>query len=155
MYAKIIKWLCYALMIASIVIAVVCIIKGFSYGVPDPENENQTIQVPTRFTSIFLYWGYAMAILPIAIIVICGTVLGVINNPKGLITLFCGLLALLAVIFVAYVIAPGKAVALSPGTEIGPHTFKLADTALYVTYFAIGCVVLSLIAGGIYRLVKR
>lgn len=152
MYAKIIKWLCYALMIASIAIAVVCIIKGFVINEVDPLT-GQSVEKPSFFTDLFIKWGYLMAILPVAIIVICGTILGIKNNPKGLIVLFCGLLALIAVIVVAYMLAPGTPIADHP--ETSTFNLKLADTALYVTYFAIGGVFLSLIAGGLYRLVKR
>jgi len=154
MYAKIIKWLSYALMIASIVIAAICVVKGFVIESTDPLT-GQVIEEPSFFTSLLLYWGYAMFLLPILIIVLCGTALGLKNNPKGLVVLACGLVAFAAVVLIAFLVAPGTAVTLAPGTEATPFTFKLADTALYVTYFALAGVILSLLAGGCYRLIKR
>ena len=154
MYAKVIKWLSYVLMVASIVIAVVCVVKGFTVESLDPAT-GETIEEPSSLTSLFLGWGYTMAILPIAIIILCGTLLGLKNNPKGLLVLLCGLLAMVAVIFIAYLVSPGTPVTLAPGTEADATTFKLADTALYVTYFALAGVIISLLAGGVYRLVKR
>ena len=154
MYAKIIKWLSYTLMVASIVIAAICVVNGFATESVDPLT-GQTIQEPSFFTSLLLYWGYGMFILPVLIIVLCGIALGLKNNPKGLVVLAGGLVALAAVVLLAFLIAPGTAVTLAPGTEATETTFKLADTALYVTYFALAGVVLSLLAGGCYRLIKR
>ena len=144
MYAKIIKWFSYALMAAVLAITVICVVNGMS--VKDAEG----VESPTKWTSVFLYMAYAMAIIPILCIVVLGAILGAKNNPKGLLTLLLFGLVFVGVIFVA----PGTPVAIARGTDATAFSFKMADTALYVTYIVLGGVIAALLAGGIYRLIK-
>ena len=148
MYAKIIKWFSYALMAAVLAITVICVVNGMS--VKDAEG----VESPTKWTSVFLYMAYAMAIIPILCIVVLGAILGSKNNPKGLLTLLLFGLVFVGVIFVAYLMAPGTPVAIARGTDATAFSFKMADTALYVTYIVLGGVIAALLAGGVYRLIK-
>ena len=147
MYAKIIKWFSYALMLAILAITIICLVNGMS--VKDAEG----VEGPTVWTSVFLYMAYAMAIIPIFCIVVLGAILGAKNNPKGLITLLLFAALFVGVIAVTYLLAPSSAVA---GTSVkaSPMEWKIAATSLYVILIVLGGILVSLIAGGIYRLIK-
>ena len=147
MYAKIIKWFSYALMAAVLAITVICVWNGMS--VKDAEG----VESPTKWTSAFLYMAYAMAIIPIVCIVVLGAILGAKNNPKGLITLLLFAALFVGLIAVTFMLAPSDEV---PGTSVkaSPFEWKLAATSLYVILITLGGIVVSLIAGGIYRLIK-
>lgn len=147
MYAKVIKWFSYALMAAVLVITVICAVKGMSV------TNAEGVEAPTQWTSLFLYTAYAMAIIPILIIVVLGSILGAKNNPKGLIALVLFAILIVAVCVVTYYLVPASPVAVSV-KDVTDAEWKLGGTALYVTYIALGGVILSLIAGGVYRLIK-
>ena len=95
-----------------------------------------------------LGWTYCMVGLALAAVVIVGLVVGAINDPKSLVKLGLGLVAVAAVCFVAYLIAPG-APAMGMLEQPSAATLKLTDTILYLTYFAGIVAVLSIIVGEI------
>ena len=85
---------------------------------------------------------------PLAAVVIVGLVVGAINDPKSLVKLGLGLVAVAAVCFIAYLIAPG-APAMGMLEQPSAATLKLTDTILYLTYFAGIVAVLSIVVGEI------
>ena len=131
-YNKIFKWA----MVLLIVVSVVLLVMGFAAGWKEGNVDT------------LLGWTYCMVGLAIAAVVIVGLVIGAINDPKSLVRLGIGLVAVAAVCFVAYLIAPG-APAMGMLEQPSAGTLKLTDTILYLTYFAGIVAVLAIIVGEI------
>ena len=131
-YNKIFKWA----MVILIVVSVVLLVLGFTGGWKEGSVDT------------LLGWTYCMVGLALAAVVIVGLVVGAINDPKSLVKLGLGLVAVAAVCFVAYLIAPG-APAMGMLEQPSQATLKLTDTILYLTYFAGIVAVLSIVVGEI------
>jgi phosphoglycerol transferase MdoB-like AlkP superfamily enzyme len=129
---KIFKWAMVALLIVSVVLLVLGFAGGWKEGSVDT----------------LLGWTYIMVGLAIAAVVIVGLVVGAINDPKSLVKLGLGLVAVAVVCFIAYLIAPG-APAMGMLEQPSQATLKLTDTILYLTYFAGIVAVLSIVVGEI------
>ena len=93
-YEKIIKWLLVALFIVGIVFSVYGFIVGFE------TNGNAPVDN-------LLYCTYAFAGIALLAVLFGVVVIGGINNPKSLLKLALGLVAIAAIVAVAYVLAPG------------------------------------------------
>ena len=131
-FNKIFKWA----MVLLIVVSVVLLVMGFAAGWKEGNVDT------------LLGWTYCMVGLALAAVVIVGLVVGAINDPKSLVKLGLGLVAVAAVCFVAYLIAPG-APAMGMLEQPSQATLKLTDTILYLTYFAGIVAVLAIIVGEI------
>ena len=129
---KIFKWAMVLLLVVSVVLLVVGFVGGWKEGNVDA----------------LLGWTYIMVGLAIAAVVIVGLVVGAINDPKSLVKLGLGLVAVAAVCFIAYLIAPG-APAMGMLEQPSAATLKLTDTILYLTYFAGIVAVLAIVVGEI------
>ena len=133
-YNKIFKWT----MILLIVVSVALLVVGFAAGWKEGNVDT------------LLGWTYIMVGLAIAAVVIVGLVIGTINNPKSLVKIGIGLVAVAVVCFIAYLIAPGDpALNLTTMDQPSDSTLKLTDTILYLTYFAGIVAVLSIVVGEI------
>lgn len=141
MYAKVIKYISWALLIISVVIAVWGFVTGF--------ETNDAVAVDT-----LLYWAYAMVAVGIASIVLFGIGITAVNDPKSLIKLGVGVLALLVIIAIAYFLAPGTPAVGLVGDQPADSTLKLTDTILNVTYFAFGCAIISILIGVVVNAVR-
>ena len=133
-YEKIIKWLLVALFIVGIVFSVYGFIVGFD------ANGNAAVDN-------ILYCTYAFAGLAVLAVVFGVVVIGGINNPKTLLKLLLGLVAIAAIVAVAYVLAPGTPAVGYLGEPVSDGTLKLTDPVLKLTYFAFGASVLALVVG--------
>ena len=131
-YNKIFKWAMVLLLLVSVVLLVLGFVGGWKEGNVDA----------------LLGWTYIMVGLALAAVVIVGLVVGAINDPKSLVKLGLGLVAVAAVCFVAYLIAPG-APAMGMLEQPSQATLKLTDTILYLTYFAGIVAVLAIVVGEI------
>ena len=129
---KIFKWA----MVLLIVVSVVLLVLGFTGGWKEGNVDT------------LLGWTYCMVGLALAAVVIVGLVVGAINDPKSLVKLGLGLVAVAAVCFIAYLIAPG-APAMGMLEQPSAATLKLTDTILYLTYFAGIVAVLAIVVGEI------
>ena len=131
-YNKIFKWA----MVFLIVVSVVLLVLGFAAGWKEGNVDT------------LLTWTYIMVGLAIAAVVIVGLVIGTINNPKSLVKIGIGLVAVAVVCFIAYLIAPGDpALNLTTMDQPSDQMLKLTDTILYLTYFAGIVAVLSIVVG--------
>ena len=131
-FYKIFKWAMVVLLLVSVVLLVLGFVGGWKEGNVDA----------------LLGWTYIMVGLALAAVVIVGLVVGAINDPKSLVKLGLGLVAVAAVCFVAYLIAPG-APAMGMLEQPSQATLKLTDTILYLTYFAGIVAVLAIVVGEI------
>ena len=141
-YEKIIKWILVALFIVGIVFSVYGFIVGFE------SNGNAPVDN-------LLYCTYAYAGIALLAVVFGVVVIGGINNPKSLLKMGLGLVAIAAVVAVAYVLAPGTPAVGYLGEPVSDGTLKLTDTVLNLTYFTFGLSILALVAGWIVGAVRK
>ena len=141
-YEKIIKWVLAVLFVVGIVFS----FYGFAVGFES--NGNAPVDN-------ILYCAYAFAAVTILAVVFGVVVIGGINNPKSLIKLFLGLVAIVAIVAVAYVLAPGTPAVGYLGTPVSDGTLKLTDTVLNLTYLLFGAAILSLVVGWIVGATRK
>ena len=141
-YEKIIKWILVALFIVGIVFSVYGFIVGFN------TNGNAPVD-------LILYCTYAFAGIAILAVLFGVVVIGGINNPKSLLKLGLGLVAIAAIVAVAYVLAPGTPAVGYLGEPVSDQTLKLTDTVLNLTYFTFGASILALIIGWVVGAVRK
>ena len=141
-YEKIIKWILAVLFVVGIVFSFYGFLVGFE------TNGNAPVDN-------MLYCAYAFALITIAAVVFGVVVIGGINNPKSLLKLLAGLLAIVAVVAVAYVLAPGTPAVGYLGDPVSDNTLKLTDTMLNLTYFLFGGALLALVAGWIIGATRK
>ncbi len=141
-YEKIIKWVLAVLFVVGIVFS----FYGFAVGFES--NGNAPVDN-------ILYCAYAFAIITILAVLFGVVVIGGINNPKSLLKLFIGLVAIVAIVAVAYVLAPGTPAVGYLGDPVSDGTLKLTDTVLNLTYLLFGGAILALIAGWIIGAIRK
>ena len=141
-YDKIIKWVLVALFIVGIVFSVYGFIVGFE------SNGNAPVDN-------ILYCAYSFAGLAVLAVVLGVVVIGGINNPKSLLWLLIGIVAIAAVVGVAYVLAPGTPAVGYLGDPVSEGTLKLTDTVLNLTYFTFGLAIVSLVVGWIVSATRK
>ena len=141
-YEKIIKWVLAVLFVVGIVFS----FYGFAVGFES--NGNAPVDN-------ILYCAYAFAAVTILAVVFGVVVIGGINNPKSLIKLFLGIVAIAAIVAVAYVLAPGTPAVGYLGDPVSDGTLKLTDTVLNLTYLLFGAAILSLVVGWIVGATRK
>ena len=141
-YEKIIKWILLALFIVGAVLS----FYGFAVGFESDGNAP---------VDNILYCAYGFAALTIAAVVFGVVVIGGINNPKNLLWIFIGLVAIAAIIAVAYFLAPGTPAVGYLGEPVSDGTLKLTDTVLNLTYFTFGASILALVVGWIVGATRK
>ena len=141
-YEKIIKWILVALFIVGIVFSVYGFIVGFETNGSAPVDN-------------LLYCTYAFAGIALLAVLFGVVVIGGINNPKSLLKLALGLVAIAAIVAVAYVLAPGTPAVGYLGEPVTDQTLKLTDTVLNLTYLTFGASILALIVGWIVGATRK
>ena len=141
-YEKIIKWV----LVALFVVGVVFSFYGFAVGFET--NGNAPVDN-------ILYCAYAFAATAILAVLFGVVVIGGINNPKSLLKLGLGLVAIAAIVAVAYVLAPGTPAVGYLGEPVSDGTLKLTDTILNLTYLLFGGALLALVVGWIVGATRK
>ena len=142
-YSKLFK----LVMLVLIVISVVLLVWGFLAGFE--ANDGRAVEV-------LLYWAYIILAIAVLAVVVFGLVISAKNDPKSLVRLGIGLLAIAAVCFVAYLLAPGKMpLQWTNATLPTAAQLKLTDTILNLTYFTGALAILSIIVGEIVMAVRN
>ena len=141
-YEKIIKWVLAVLFVVGIVFS----FYGFAVGFES--NGNAPVDN-------ILYCAYTFAAITILAVLFGVIVIGGINNPKSLLKLGLGLVAIVAIVALAYVLAPGTPAVGYLGEPVSDGTLKLTDTVLNLTYLLFGAVILSLIVGWIVGATRK
>ncbi len=141
-YEKIIKWVLVALFIIGVAMSLYGFIVGF--------DANGNAPVDT-----ILYCAYAFAVIAVLAVLLGVIVIGGMNNPKSLLWLLIGIVAVAAVVGVAYVLAPGTPAVGYLGEPVSDGTLKLTDTILNLTYFTFGLAIVSLVVGWIVSATRK
>ena len=141
-YEKIIKW------VLALLFAVGVVFSFYGFAVGFETNGNAPVDN-------MLYCAYAFALVAVLAVVFGVVVIGGINNPKSLLKLLLGLVAIAAVIAVAYVLAPGTPAVGYLGEPVSDGTLKLVDTVLNLTYFLFGGALLALVAGWVIGAIRK
>ena len=141
-YEKIIKWVLAVLFVVGIVFS----FYGFAVGFES--NGNAPVDN-------ILYCAYTFAAITILAVLFGVIVIGGINNPKSLLKLGLGLVAIVAIVALAYVLAPGTPAVGYLGEPVSDGTLKLTDTVLNLTYLLFGAAILSLIVGWIVGATRK
>ena len=133
-------------MIALIVVSVVLLVLGFVKGFE--ANDGQAVENLLR-------WGYVMLGLAVVAAIIVSAIVGFINNPKSVIKLLIGLVAVAAVCFVVYLISKGNPAVGLTVDQPSASTLKLTDTILNLTYLVGGVAIASIIVGEVISAVRN
>ena len=141
-YEKIIKWV----LVALFVIGVVASFYGFAVGFE--QNGNAPVDV-------MLYCAYAFALIAILAVLFGVVVIGGINNPKSLIKLLIGLVAIVVLVGGAWILAPGTPAIGYMGEPVSDFNLKLTDATLSLTYLLCGAAIISLIVGAIVSATRK
>ena len=141
-YEKIVKW------VLALLFAVGVVFSFYGFAVGFESNGNAPVDN-------MLYCAYAFALVAVLAVAFGVVVIGGINNPKSLLKLLLGLVAIAAVIAVAYVLAPGTPAVGYLGKPVSDGTLKLVDTVLNLTYFLFGGALLALVAGWVIGAIRK
>ena len=132
-YNKIFTWL----MIVLAVIGVAIVVWGFTGG----WETNKALA-----SDAILNFAYIMVGISVLAILV-GVIIGGINDPKSLVKLGIGLVAIIAVCLVVYFIAPGTPAQGLTIEQPSDGTLKLTDTVLYLAYILAAAAVVAIVVG--------
>ena len=146
-FNKIFKWIMLAIIVVALGLLVWGFVKGFPAGPGAPDNGT---------VDPLLNWGYVVIGIALFCVIVVGTIVSAINNPKSLVKLGIVLVAIAAVCFVVYLLSPGNE-ALNLTIEKLPSatTLKLTDTVLNLTYLSGALAILAIVFGEIWGAVRK
>lgn len=113
-----------------------------------------------KFTDLFLYTNYAffgLAILATLVFVVAGFLANFKKDAKKAIFTLCVLVAFVLLFVLCWFLGSPEKIEIVgyEGTDNQGFWAQLADMMMYSCYILVAGVVLSIIAGGIYKLVKK
>lgn len=133
-------------MIALIVVSVVLLVLGFVKGFE--ANDGKAVENLLR-------WGYVMLGIAVFAAIIVSAIVGFINNPKSIVKLLIGLVAVAAVCFVVYLVSKGNPAVGLTVDQPSASTLKLTDTILNLTYLVGGVAIASIILGEVISAIRN
>ena len=141
-YDKIIKWVLVALFAIGALLSVLGFAIGFDANGDAPVD-------------IMLYCAYAYALVAIVAVLFGVVVIGGMNEPKSLIKLGIGIAAIVVIVVLAWLLAPGTPAVGYLGEPVSEGTLKLTDTVLNLTYLLFGGSLIALVAGWIIGATRK
>lgn len=141
-YSKIFKWM----MIVLIVLSAALCVYGFSVGF----ESNGAAPVDLLF-----YWTYVMIAIAAVAVIIVGVAIAAKNNPKSLVKMLIGLVAIAAICFVVYLISPGSPAVGLTTEQPAQSQLRLTDTILNLTYLTSAVAIIAIIVGEIIVSVRN
>ena len=142
LYAKIFKWVSWALLIISVGLAV------WAFTRVNGSGEDAAVNT-------ILVWAYIMLGLALIAVLCVGLYVSATTDPKSLVRIGIGLGAAAVLCLVAYFLASGAPAIGFTGTK--PPTaseLKLTDTVLNLTYILGAGAVLAIICGEIFSAIR-
>ena len=137
LYAKIVKWISWALLLISVGLSVWAFTR---FGGSGKEAAVETM----------LYWAYAMLIIALIAVLCIGIYITATTNPKSLVRIGIAIAAAAVLCLIAYLLASGKpALGFTGTTPPTAGELKLTDTVLNLTYILGAGAIVAIIAGEI------
>ena len=137
LYAKIFKWISWALLLISVGLAVWAFTQ-FGKG-----GEGAAVET-------MLYWAYAMLAIALVAVLCVGLYISATTNPKSLVRIGIALAAAAALCLVAYLLASGAPALNYSGSKLPTAgELNLTDTVLNLTYILGAGAIVAIIAGEI------
>ena len=133
-------------MIALILVSVILLVMGFVKGFEANDG---------RGVENLLRWAYVMLGLAVFAAIIVSAVVSFINNPKSVVKLLIGLVAVAAVCFVVYLVSKGNPAVGLTVDQPSASTLKLTDTILNLTYLVGGVAIASIIVGEVISAIRN
>ena len=133
-------------MIALIAVSVILLVLGFVKGFE--ANDGKAVENLLR-------WGYVMIGIAVCAAIIVSAIVGFINNPKSIIKLLIGLVAVAAVCFVVYLVSKGNPAVGLTVDQPSAQTLKLTDTILNLTYLVGGVAIASIVIGEVISAIRN
>ena len=135
LYAKIFKWVSWAIILVSVVLAVWAFTRFGGSG------EGAAVET-------LLYLAYAMVIIALFVVLCIGLFIAAKNDPKSLVRIGVGLAGAVVLGLIAYFLASGApAIGFTGATPPSASELKLTDTVLNLTYILAGAAVVAIIVG--------
>ena len=134
---KIFKWGMVVLILISLAILVWGFVAGFEVN-----------KVATPPTNTLLTWAAIMIGIALFCWIVVGLIISVINNPKSLVKMGIVVVAIAALVLVAFLLAKGTPLP-NPTVTATPGELKLTDTILILTAIAGVGAILAIIVGEI------
>ena len=141
-YEKILKWILAVLFVVGVVFSF------YGFGVGFESNGNAPVDN-------ILYCAYAFAGVTILAVLFGVVVIGGMNNPRSLLKLGLGLVAIAVIVAGAYLLAPGTPAVGYLGEPVSDGALKLTDTVLNLTYLLMGASLVALVAGWIIGATRK
>ena len=145
LYAKIFKWISWALLIISVVLSAWAFTR-YNGGLGGAREEGAV--------QTMLYWAYAMLILALVAVFCIGIYVTAKNDPKSLVRIGIALAAAAALCLVAYLLASGAPALNYTGTTTAGE-LKLTDTVLNLTYILGAASVVAIVVGEIISGIRK
>lgn len=98
---------------------------------------------------VLLDWAYAMVVIAVLAVIGVGLAIGIINNPKMLVKLGIGIVAVVVLCAIAYFLASGDPINSLTAVKTTPEELKFTDTILNLAYITGAGAILAIIAGEI------
>ena len=137
LYAKIFKWISWALLLVSVGLAVWAFTRFGGSG------EGAAVET-------LLYWAYAMLAIALVAVLCIGLYISATTNPKSLVRIGIAIAAAAVLCLIAYFLASGKpALGFTGATPPTAGELKLTDTVLNLTYILGAGAIVAIIAGEI------
>ena len=136
LYAKIFKWISWALLLISVGLAVWAFTQ-FGKG-----GEGAAVET-------MLYWAYAMLAIALVAVLCVGIYVTAKNDPKSLVRIGIALAVAAALCLVAYLLASGNPLVGPSNVTPSEGELKLTDTVLNLTYILGAGAIVAIIAGEI------
>lgn len=137
LYAKIFKWISWALLLISVGLAVWAFTRFGGSG------EGAAVET-------MLYWAYAMLVIALVAVLCIGLYITATTNPKSLVRIGIAIAAAAVLCLIAYLLASGKpALGFTGATPPTAGELKLTDTVLNLTYILGAGAIVAIIAGEI------
>ena len=137
LYAKIFKWISWALLLISVGLAV------WAFTQFNGSGEGAAVET-------MLYWAYAMLIIALVAVLCIGLYITATTNPKSLVRIGIAIAAAACLCLVAYLLASGKpALGFTGATPPTAGELNLTDTVLNLTYILGAGAIVAIIAGEI------
>ena len=142
LYAKIFKWVSWALLIISVGLAVWAFTQ---FGGSGEDGAVNTI----------LVWAYVMLAIALVAVLCVGLYVSATTDPKSLVRIGIGLGAAAVLCLVAYFLASGApAIGFTGATPPTASELKLTDTVLNLTYILGAGAVLAIIVGEVISAIR-